>query len=231
MRASLRVEPLYHSDNPAHEQAVRDANQSALDFVGATGAAAACRSDYEGLLAFVARSGDAAGELGAAFDVDEELGPLWSQGEPDWYVAASGKQEETASDDEGSFPTQDELKKLSRRGVVAYAVRAAQRVRPLFRSEDETAQVSVNQAIVRAVLFLTEGYDSTKDYANNDEVAEDADTASSVAGKGTGGVADRGAVAARAAAAALRATHDTEGAAFAFDAAGLAFCTLGDFRS
>jgi hypothetical protein len=38
VRASQRVEPLYHSDNPAHEEAVKAANQIALEFVGTSGA-------------------------------------------------------------------------------------------------------------------------------------------------------------------------------------------------
>ncbi|MCH8923769.1 MAG: hypothetical protein IIA67_11565, partial [Planctomycetes bacterium] len=40
VRASLRVEPLYRSDTPAHEEAVKAANRIAFEFVGTAGAAA-----------------------------------------------------------------------------------------------------------------------------------------------------------------------------------------------
>ena len=39
VRASLRVERLYQSDNPAHEEAVKAANRIAFEFVGTEGAA------------------------------------------------------------------------------------------------------------------------------------------------------------------------------------------------
>ncbi|MCH8043751.1 MAG: hypothetical protein IID44_08520 [Planctomycetes bacterium] len=39
VRASLRVERLYQSDNPAHEEAVKAANRIAFEFVGSEGAA------------------------------------------------------------------------------------------------------------------------------------------------------------------------------------------------
>jgi hypothetical protein len=202
---------------------------AAADVAYSAGIIAECQRDYDALLEL---SIDEAGELGKPIDM-EILGPLWPKREPDWFRVASDEDPGEVSivepvyvpedHDEGQLPTEDNLKKLSRRGQVAYAVRAAERVRPLFRSDDKLAQDSVDQAILRAAMFFTEGYDSSKDYATNDEVVEEAEKAASVAGSGTGRVADRGAVAARAAAAALRATSDTEDTYDAHSAAVLAY--------
>ncbi|MGZ0168139.1 MAG: hypothetical protein ACKVHE_01130 [Planctomycetales bacterium] len=50
-------------------------------------------------------------------------------------------------------PSRDELATLPRRSIVAYAVRCALRVQPLFRSDNDESVVAVNRAIELAADY------------------------------------------------------------------------------
>ncbi|MCH8046324.1 MAG: hypothetical protein IID44_21660 [Planctomycetes bacterium] len=229
VRASLRVRPLFHSDDPAHEEAVDAANKIAIFLVGnrvvgadahriAAGAHAAakaaantgddvcafaasaaafaadaaapgddiasaarkaalnasyaaedgaaetdvndtagaetygssvlveCGRDYKKLLGL---SGQDASGLGARIDVESDrgpLGPLWPDGEPQWFRERSGNVD--------LLPF-DQLEQLSLRAAVAYAWRAALRVRPLFPNDDPAFADVVDRAIDAARATVT----------------------------------------------------------------------------
>ena len=71
-----------------------------------------------------------------------------------------------------SLPTEDELKRLSQKACVAYAVRASLRVRPLYRSDDPAHGRSLDEANQAAMDFAgTTGSDSAFAYAGALEAA------------------------------------------------------------
>jgi hypothetical protein len=113
-----------------------------------------CNRDFEKLQKL---SGDMAGELGDAVDVagnEGPLGSLWPKGEPEWFNAVRKRDRHNCPPGEGDLPTEDELAHLSLRGCVAYAVRAAMRVRPLCCSDDSLHEAAVDEVIGAATNFV-----------------------------------------------------------------------------
>ena len=70
------------------------------------------------------------------------FGPLWPDGAPEWWPATDG---ETST-----LPTREDIEQLPRLTRVAFAVRCAQRARPLYRGDEEEV---VDQAIFIATKF------------------------------------------------------------------------------
>lgn len=126
-----------------------------------------CRCDYEKLLDL---SRNTAGELGDPIDIEGDrgpLGPLWSKGEPEWFRATSDEQQTPLGEvsivepvyvpedhDEGQLPTVSDLRRISLRACVAYAVRASLRVRPLFRSDNLVHEEAVDAANQISMEFV-----------------------------------------------------------------------------
>lgn len=88
-------------------EAVSKAAASVIMLAG-PGNVAECRRDYEKLLEL---TGDVAGEMGDPIDM-ESLGPLWPDGEPEWFRERPGN---------ADLLPFDQLEQLSLRAAVAYA--------------------------------------------------------------------------------------------------------------
>jgi hypothetical protein len=75
--------------------------------------------------------------------------------------------------DEFELPSEEDLKKLSRRAIVAYAARAARRAQPLFRSDNAADTETIERAIAIAEQFASQ--------PDADRIARDATAAASAA--------------------------------------------------
>ena len=77
------------------------------------------------------------------------LGPLWPNGAPDWWPRTES---ETSA-----FPTEEDIARLPRWMRVAFAVRCAQRVRPLYQGENGEAVDLAIRLSVRAAATANTG--------------------------------------------------------------------------
>jgi hypothetical protein len=103
---------------------------------------AACRADYDRLLAF----SKANGWTDTSSVHPDFAGPLWPEGEAVWVPASSG----ASRQDRLSPPTAADLKRLPRWARVAFAARCARRVQPNFlnwRDGDSRSRYGVQAAI------------------------------------------------------------------------------------
>jgi hypothetical protein len=120
------------------------------------------------------------------------------------------------------WPTKKELLKLSRRGMVAYAVRAARRVQPLFQADEERGITEEHVAAVDNAMRLAERFVSVAHPAVGDPELFDAANAATHAAANANAAYSAGytATAAAATATAYDGTADAAyRAAYAADAA------------
>ena len=107
--------------------------------------AASAGRDYEFLLANHPTGPDLDG---APVDFSV-MGPLWPEGEPEWYTKAVTAQAENKAVSR-ALPTEEDLQRLTLRAIVAYATRCARMVEGSIRIPDAERQGDIKSAITSA---------------------------------------------------------------------------------